>query len=153
VFRYGGTLDSYIGDAVMAVFGAPTANPRAAADAVACGRDMVETVVEWNGRRRERDLPPIRIGVGAHHGPIVLGDIGGERRLELTVIGDTVNVASRLESLTRTLGVDMVVSEALARQAIAQAGEAALAGFEAAPEQQLRGREGALSVRVWRRSD
>ena len=153
VFRHGGTLDKYIGDAAMALFGAPIADPLAASNAVGCARAMVESVAEWNQRRVAHGLPTVLIGVGAHYGALVLGDIGGERRLELTVIGDTVNVASRLEKLTRELKADIVVSEVLAQQALAESGSRVLDGFHQAPEQQLRGREAPLGVRIWRRNE
>ncbi|MDJ0950336.1 MAG: adenylate/guanylate cyclase domain-containing protein [Alphaproteobacteria bacterium] len=147
VFAFGGTLDKYLGDGIMATFGTPRSGERDAVNAVACARALVRSVEAWNEERRRRGEPPIRIGVGAHIGPVVLGDVGGERRLEFAVIGDTVNVASRLEQLTRKLDTPIVISAALAEEARRQGGEAALADFiPGEASWVLRGREQAVSV-------
>ena len=112
VFAHGGTLDKYLGDGLMATFGTPTAGPRDALNAVNAARDMLDAVDTWNAEMAASGHPTIRIGVGVHFGPVVLGDIGANR-LEFAVIGNTVNVASRLEALTRPLGVRLVLSEAV----------------------------------------
>ena len=134
----------------MATFGTPEPTGRDAANALGCARALAEATAAWSRDRAAQGLPPVRIGVGAHYGPVLLGEVGGERVLEFTVTGDTVNVASRLEALTRDLGVDVVVSEDLARRALAEGDGAALDGFRAAPPQALRGRAEPLAVRVWR---
>ncbi|MGD9539138.1 MAG: adenylate/guanylate cyclase domain-containing protein [Alphaproteobacteria bacterium] len=150
VFAHGGTLDKYIGDAVMATFGTPTPGPRDATNALSCAVAMQDAVARWNRQRRSRAAPEIRVGIGVHYGPVVLGDIGGEQRFEFAVIGDTVNVASRLERLTRDLDLGIVVADALVRQVRREVGDgadAALQGFVEHPGRSLRGR--VESVDLW----
>jgi adenylate cyclase len=150
VFAHEGTVDKYIGDAIMATFGTPLKSSRDARNALACARAMVMAMAEWNRERWAAGSPPIRTGIGLHYGPAVIGDIGGERRFEYAVIGDTVNVASRLEGLTRDLGVDIAVSEDLARKVREEGAEVLLKGFIPAEPQQLRNRGEPLAVWTWR---
>lgn len=113
----GGNVDKFIGDAVMAVFGAPLAQPdhaRRAIDAARAIASAAEDFAGWVAERfPQRDLPPFAIGIGLHAGGVVVGNLGTERRVEYTAIGDTVNVASRLESATKELGWGIVASRAL----------------------------------------
>lgn len=113
VFRHGGTLDKFIGDGVMATFGTPEPRPEDTLNAMACIRAILQDVAALNARRLARGEELVQIALGVHYGPVVVGNIGTERRLELGVIGDTVNVASRLEELTRHIGRMAVVSDAL----------------------------------------
>ncbi len=116
VHAHGGVVDKFIGDGLMAVFGVD--EPERAADAaVAAGLDMLAALDEI-GPRLAR---PIRIGIGVHAGEVIAGSIGSTERLEYTFIGDTVNTASRLESLTKEVGVPLVVSDA-ARAELTDAG-------------------------------
>ena len=120
VFRHQGTLDKFIGDGLMATFGTPEPGPDDAARALACARDMLATLDAWNRERAAAGEPPLAVGIGLHLGPVTTGDIGGAARFEFAVIGDTVNVASRLERLTRELGTSLALSDSLVRQAVAQ---------------------------------
>ena len=122
VFAHGGTLDKFIGDGLMATFGTPVPGPSSATNALACARAMLHDLDGWNAERRARGEPPIGAGIGLHYGPAVLGDIGGAERFEFAVIGDTVNVASCLERLTRKLDSRLVVGDALIRQLRAEGG-------------------------------
>ncbi len=132
----------------MATFGTPYMGEHDAANSLACARGILEDAAKWNEARAQRSEPPLHIGVGVHYGPVVLGDIGDERRLEFAVIGDTVNVASRAERLTRDLRVDLVASDDLVETVRRDGESAALCeGMDEAPPQAIRGRE--ESVPVW----
>jgi class 3 adenylate cyclase len=147
VFVNGGTLDKYIGDGVMATFGTPRPGPRDASNALASARAMVAGIVRRNARSENRGRPPLRIGVGLHYGEVTLGNVGTERRMELTVVGNTVNVASRLEGLTRKLGRAIIASDSLLAQARREGGEDALAGFTDLGSQIIRGQT--APIRLW----
>ncbi len=148
VFACGGTLDKYLGDGALAVFGVPEPMADDAARALACAVALQDSLAAWREELAGQRLPPLHIGIGLHHGPVLMGDIGGQSRFEFTVLGDTVNVASRLEGLTRDLGVAIVASEAAIQRA-RQIGEVPL-GFFRHGEVRLRGRDSALAVWVWR---
>jgi adenylate cyclase len=111
IFEHGGTLDKFMGDGIMAYFGAPIAQKDHADRAVRCGMEMIEALDTLNQVREAHGLPALKMGVGIHTGEATLGTIGSALRREYTAIGDTVNVASRLESMTKAAGVPMLVSE------------------------------------------
>jgi adenylate cyclase len=158
VFEHGGTLDKYIGDECMATFGTPDTGPNDAANALTCARAMLKYLEQWNEERSQRGDEPIGIGIGVHYGPVVLGDIGSERAMEFAVIGDTVNIASRLQGLTRTLDTDLVVSETAIDQARTETEAAgsepgAILDLSQAGAQPVKGRSGQVEVFVLPRSD
>ena len=101
IFKHSGTLDKYIGDGLMALFGAPYASELDAVKAVRAGVEMQRAMVTFNERMRADNLPPIQIGVGVNTGSAIVGYIGSESRLDYTAIGDTINIASRLEGLAQ----------------------------------------------------
>lgn len=113
IFRHGGTLDKILGDGLLAVFGVPEIGPGDAGDALTCAYAMLEDVKRWNVERAKRNEFEIQIGIGLHYGHVMLGDVGSERLMTFTVVGDTVNVASRLQSLSKELDTRLVASEAL----------------------------------------
>jgi len=143
VFAHRGTVDKYIGDAIMATFGTPRSGQHDATDAVRCARAMLSSIEAWNRERANRGEAPIRIGIGVHYGPAVLGDIGDQQRVEYAVVGDTVNVASRLEAMTRSVGAPLIVSDTAIRAAQKETSEAAaiLAGLVEGAARDVRGRE------------
>ncbi|MFN3133154.1 adenylate/guanylate cyclase domain-containing protein [Roseibium sp.] len=112
-FEQDGTIDKFIGDAVMVHFGTPRTRPNDAERALRCAARMAEVIGEWNAEREREGAPPVGVGIGVHYGKAVVGNIGDEHKLEYTVLGDTVNVASRLEKLTREIGAQVAVSNEL----------------------------------------
>jgi class 3 adenylate cyclase len=137
----GGVVDKYIGDAIMVVFGIPVAGADDAARALRAAAGMQRALVAHNAARARDGLPPLRQGIGVHYGDVVAGNIGTLERLQYTVIGDVVNLASRLETATKELGVDVLVSHTAATVAAAGASVTALApGIRLEPR-------GALTVR------
>jgi adenylate cyclase len=150
IFDHGGTLDKFLGDGVMATFGTPNVGPHDARNALAAARAACAAIASWNVERATRGEPQINVSIGINYGPVVLGDIGSERRMEFAVLGDVVNVAQRLEGLTRQLGCQVVVSDDFVHALRSQSpddADALLVGFCAAPSQELRGRE--QPVAVW----
>jgi adenylate cyclase len=123
-FRFGGTIDDYIGDAILATFGVSEDGGPHAANALTCAREMLSIMSKWNAERVAGGKDPLGVGIGVNYGPAVVGDIGSERYMDFTVIGDTVNVASRLERLTRSIDTDLVVSQALADKVSDEGAEA-----------------------------
>lgn len=149
IFRNNGSLTKFLGDGIMATFGTPDPDPHDAANAVACAREMIAELDNWNIRRVDSGFPPVPLSIGVHFGEVVLGDIGSERQLEFAVLGDTVNVASRLEEATRVLGCRIAVSGA-AFQSISDCddprGPALMEGFERRERVELPGRAGPVTV-------
>ncbi|BAB73965.1 GAF domain-containing protein [Anabaena sp. FACHB-709] len=112
VFNYEGTLDKFIGDALMAVFGAPLPlTENHAWQAVQSALDMRQRLKEFNQRRIIQAQPQIKIGIGISSGEVVSGNIGSHKRMDYTVIGDGVNLSSRLETVTKEYGCDIILSE------------------------------------------
>jgi adenylate cyclase len=111
VFNFQGTLDKFIGDALMAVFGAPLPLTNHAWAAVQSALDMRRRLAQFNADRGGLGQPEIRIGIGISSGEVVSGNIGSQRKMEYTVIGDGVNLSSRLEGVTKEYGCDIVISE------------------------------------------
>jgi class 3 adenylate cyclase len=116
IFGCGSTIEKYSGDEIFAVFGLPEASPHDTHIALRCAASMLDELEAWNQARTEKGELPLAIGIGVNHGPAVLGDVGTEHSLSFAVIGDTVNVASRLQSLTRELKTPLVVADAVVRQ-------------------------------------
>src|SRR5256885_9286628 len=115
IFAHGGTLDKYLGDGLMVLFGAPTVTPKDAANAIAAAVAMQRRMLSINDELREEGFPEIGIGIGLHTGEVTVGYIGSERRSEYTAIGDAVNTASRLESNAK--GGQILISDAASKAA------------------------------------
>lgn len=113
VMQHHGVVDKFIGDAIMAVFGAPVPEPDDPLNAIKAALEMRSRLDKINVEFKRRGLPELRTGIGLHSGRVVAGNIGHSQRMEYTVIGDAVNLASRLEGMTKELQCDVVISEDL----------------------------------------
>lgn len=136
IFKHEGMVDKFIGDAIMAVFGTPVQRPDDADRALACALELLDAVRAWSIEREGSGKPPVSVGIGVHYGEVFAGVLGSEQLLEYTVIGDTVNVAERLERLSRDVGSPIVVSAALLQSA---AKSHVAASWRRLPRQTLRG--------------
>jgi adenylate cyclase len=145
VFRQGGTLDKYLGDGFMATFGSIDEQPDASSRALACAFELQQEIERWSRKRSGRGADPLRLSIGIHSGPVTVGNLGGRERIEFTVVGDVVNVASRLEEVTRELGGSIIASE----DCIRAAGDPEwLTRFQSSHQVQLRGRQRGLLVHI-----
>jgi adenylate cyclase len=148
IFENGGTLDKYLGDGVMATFGTPQPGPDDAAHALTAACRIIAGMERFNRESAARGAPALKVSAGLHFGPAIIGNIGPSRRLEFAVVGDTVNVASRLEAASRELGCSIVASDALMEQARgrAETATATLPNFRRRDAVVLRGRSGRMDV-------
>ncbi|WP_029010232.1 adenylate/guanylate cyclase domain-containing protein [Azospirillum halopraeferens] len=138
--RTGGVIDKFVGDSAMVVFGVPAPGPDDAGRALACARALLAEVEAWNALRAAAGEDAVRIGIGVHWGEVFCGAVGDDTRLEFTVLGDTVNVAARVEQTTKTAGHALIVT----RELLDAAGEdPAGGGWTALPAAPLRGRHSA----------
>lgn len=143
----GGIIDKFMGDAAMILF-APGDDPaRAARGCIACAEALSQTMAEWSRDRLAGGADPVRVGIGAHWGAVFAGVVGEDDRLEYSVFGDTVNVAARLESLTRDKDMEIVLSRDLLEQA--GAAEPPAPGWQPLGAVAVRGRQG--TVDLWGR--
>ncbi|MGE5253047.1 MAG: CHASE2 domain-containing protein [Planctomycetaceae bacterium] len=111
VFRYDGLLDKYMGDAIMAIWGAPLDQPDHVRRACLTALDMVEELHRLQKKWSAEGMPALNIGIGVNAGPMVVGNMGSDRRFDYTVMGDSVNLGSRLEGLNKTYGTNIIASE------------------------------------------
>jgi adenylate cyclase len=107
--RHGGVIDKFTGDGALILFGVPGAQDGDAKRALACGRTLLTLIERWNAKRGFN--PPVRIGIGIHTGDVFCGVVGDESRLEFTVVGETVNIASRIEQATKAAGCELLASQ------------------------------------------
>ncbi|MBI3777186.1 MAG: adenylate/guanylate cyclase domain-containing protein, partial [Gammaproteobacteria bacterium] len=120
LFAHHATIDKFIGDAIMAFWGAPVRDEQHAQRAVRAALGMLQALVDVNTRLAERGIAPISIGIGINTGDAVLGNIGSEKKLAYTAIGDNVNLAARLEGLTKTYGCPVLITENTRAQVCAE---------------------------------
>ncbi len=117
IFSHRGTLDKFLGDGALAIFGAPLDDPQHHRMAVLAAQDMLQSTAALGARLREKHGIELRIGIGLHTGHAIVGNVGSDQRMEYTAIGDTVNIASRLENLNKEYGTQFLASEAVVRGA------------------------------------
>ena len=147
VFKHGDTLDKYLGDGFMATFGSIELQPDAPARALACAFELQQEIERWSRKRSGRGADPLRISIGIHCGPVTVGNLGGKERVEFTVVGDVVNVASRLEEVTREVDGSIIASE----DCIQAAGRSEwVTRFQGTREIKLRGRDQSILVHIAR---
>jgi adenylate cyclase len=148
VLAHGGVLEQFMGDGAMVVFGVPVPGPQDGVAALTCARDLFEDIRRRNDELAAKGEPPFRISVGIHYGPVVVASLGGPTQAQISTSGDTVNVASRLEALTREHGAAIAISGAVV-EAVAAAGRGdLLTGFELLATDTVRGRVGSLPIWV-----
>jgi adenylate cyclase len=111
IIEHKGIIDKFIGDAIMAIFGAPVLHEDDPLQAILTGLSMLESLKTFNRKQTLAGKPPFRIGIGLNTGDVVVGNIGSTQKLDYTCIGDTVNLASRLEGLTKLYGTSIIISE------------------------------------------
>ena len=149
IFENGGTLEKYIGDGVMATFGRPETSAEDAANALRAATQIIKENEEFNAKREAGGHEAVHISIGIHYGAVILGDIGPERRLEFAVVGDTVNVAARLESETRKLDCQCVVSDDVMRHVNgSKLDDAYKSGFKEYGHLAIRGRKKPINIWV-----
>ena len=112
IFKHQGTVDKYMGDAIMAFWGAPRSQPDHARMACSTALEMVQELELLNSEFRQEGIPPLHMGVGLNTGPMAVGNMGSARRFDYTVMGDSVNLGSRLEGLNKEYGTSVIASEA-----------------------------------------
>jgi adenylate cyclase len=144
IVKHNGIINKYIGDAIMAIFGVPLANQNQAIDAYKCCLDMRKTLAELNKELKAENMPELNFGIGLHTGNVLAGNIGSTSRMEYTVIGDTVNVASRIESLCKEYNCDLLVSETTVESIVTCGGS--LPQLESMGETQIRGRKTTINI-------
>jgi adenylate cyclase len=150
VLDHGGIVDKFMGDGAMAVFGIITPTPDDAANALRAARDLATAMDGLNAELAASGLTTLKIAMGLHIGPVLIGDTGGTRQFTYTVTGDPVNVASRLQHITRELGVTIAASDAIIEAARStDGGSRMVEGFMEMPLQTLRGRERPIGIWGW----
>ena len=129
VFAHNGTIDKFLGDGLMAVFGAPEPSAVGATNAARCALDIQQSMDRWNERCDRTGDAAVRVAVGIHHGDVIQGDVGSEKHLELTVVGNTVNISCRVEAYCRSLEAGVLVTRAFVDSLYAEGSDNLAAAF------------------------
>lgn len=146
IHAHGGVINKYIGDAIMALFGAPIQSDSHATDAFLAALDMRSELKKMNEQFAKKGLPQIRFGIGIHSGIVLAGNIGAKNRMEYTVIGDTVNTASRIEGLCKLYKKDLLLSEVTVEKISSDKNNNKNAPFEFVADAEIRGRTEKMKV-------
>jgi class 3 adenylate cyclase len=116
IMRHRGMVDKYMGDAIMAIYGAPERTRNEASEAVQSAFEMLDALKDFNRLQSEEGRPEFRIGIGINYGVVTVGNIGSEKKMDYTVIGDMVNLGSRLEGLTKEYDQPLIISESVVKK-------------------------------------
>lgn len=146
---HGGVIDKFIGDGALVVFGVTSTESSHEADALHCARRIADDTALWDGERRALGKPGIACGIGLHSGPITIAELGGASHGQITVAGDTVNVASRLEAMTRDKNATILMSEDVYAAVSRDDATSVLTDFVLHSAQTIRGREQPLDLWAW----
>lgn len=142
VLAYGGRVEKYLGDGLMAFFDGSQLRSRDATYAVRCARAMTNAIAEWNEGHGWLDEEAIKIAIGIHTGRVIVGAVGSDSRQEMAVFGDTVNIASRVEGKCRCLDAAILVTSQVKEKLCREGSVTMMAGFVNHGFQELRGRAG-----------
>ncbi|MEH6404710.1 MAG: adenylate/guanylate cyclase domain-containing protein [Sneathiella sp.] len=148
IFRNDGSIENFAGDSLLAIFGVPDVGLNDANNAISCALEMKQAMNSWNEKRNAEGRDKVDVGISAHFGAVVLGDIGTEQSMSFTVIGDPVNTTSRIQNLCRTLGFEVLVTQQLIDQAVSENDprEEQLHKFNDAGIHSLRGRAQSIKI-------
>lgn len=145
----GGTIDKFLGDGALLIFGLSEARTSDAKAALACALDLLADLAAWNDQLSAEGKPLLELGIGLHHGLVSLGEIGGRKQSQVTVAGDIVNTASRLQALSREHQASILASADFIARVKVEGGERLLDGFRPLPPVDIRGRQGKLEIWAW----
>jgi class 3 adenylate cyclase len=140
VFSHQGSIDKFLGDGLMAVFGPPLAGTRDVTNAARCALEISDRLRRWNEENADTSEATIRVAVGIHYGEVIQGDVGTDKRLEFTVIGDAVNIASRVEAYCRDLNAAVLVTDEFMQALLAEGSFDVANAFSDEGKHLLRGR-------------
>ena len=143
-----GVINKYIGDAIMAIFGSPVKSQNHALDSYKASLAMKKSLIELNKSFAEKNLPLFDFGIGLHSGNVLAGNIGAEKRMEYTVIGDTVNTASRIGALCKTYKTDLLLSESTVEK-IKMLDESVVASLKYVDDSAIRGKTETVKLFTW----
>ena len=143
-----GVINKYIGDAIMAIFGSPVKSKTHALDSYKASLAMKKSLIELNKSFAEKNLPLFDFGIGLHSGNVLAGNIGAEKRMEYTVIGDTVNTASRIGALCKTYKTDLLLSESTVEK-IKMLDESVAASLKYVDDSAIRGKTETVKLFTW----
>ena len=146
VLAHGGVIEHFMGDGAMVIFGIPEQRADDAARTLACAHALLDDVEAWNAALHQRGGEPVAIGIGVHFGPVVLATLGGQRQRHVTAAGDTVNVASRLQNLTRNYPDPIAASDELVRTVRDIGRDDLVLALKPQPPQPIRGRDTPMVV-------